>query len=146
MLVEDSLLIFPGFQIGVAHEQGDFVVGVQIFPQLPGEIVDVRGDADPFRLSLKGGNYGIAVADIGVEEMPQTGDSGVFIEEPGTCRSLRVGGFQDGQLIAAVPCLQAGNAGRPVGAVVLKLTGTQGGFPAFTLGEVLPQCPSGRRW
>mgnify|MGYP000009598457 CR=1 FL=1 len=84
MLVEDSLLIFPGFQIGVAHEQGDFVVGVQIFPQLPGEIVDVRGDADPFRLSLKGGNHGVAVADVGVEEMPQTGGGGFSVSFPKT--------------------------------------------------------------
>ena len=105
VLIENSLPVLMGFQVGVAHKQGNFIVGVQVLPQLPGEIVDVRGDADPFRLSLKGGNYGIAVADVGVEEMPQTGDGGVLIEEPGTCRALRGGGFQDGQLIATVPRL-----------------------------------------
>ena len=70
--------------------------------------------------------------------MAHTGSCGVLVEEPGTVRSLGIGGFQNGQLIAAVECLNAGNPGRPVGAVVLKLTGAQGSFPALALSKEFP--------
>ena len=95
VLIDDLLLVLAGFQIGVADEQGNLVVFVQVLPQLGGEGVDIRGNGDPLRLALEGGNHGIAVADVGVQEVSQTGGGGIFVEEPGAVRSLGVGGFQN---------------------------------------------------
>ena len=44
MLVDNSLLVLTGSQIGVADKQGDLVVLVQIGPQLVGEGLDVSRD------------------------------------------------------------------------------------------------------
>ena len=51
VLVDDTLFLFAGSQIGVTDEQGDLVVLVQILPQLLGEGVDVGRNADSFRFS-----------------------------------------------------------------------------------------------
>ena len=112
MLIDNSLLERTGFDIGEADEQGDLIVLVQILPQHFGEAVDGAVDGDPLRLTLEGGDHGVAVADIGVQEMTQTGFCGVLPEETGTGIALRISRFQDGHLVAAVT---GGDAGDPGG-------------------------------
>ena len=77
MLVDDPLLHFTGSDIGIADEQGDLVVLVQVGPQLLGEGIDVGGDGHTLGLALEGGDHGVAVADIGVQEVAQAGSGGV---------------------------------------------------------------------
>ena len=83
VLVDDSLLDFAGLQIGVTDKQRNLVVFVQVVPQLLGESIDVGGNFHTLRLTLEGGDDGIAVADVGVQEMAQTGGGGILPEIAG---------------------------------------------------------------
>ena len=105
VLVDDSLLNLAGSQVGVTNEQGNLVVLVQILPQLLGEGIDVSGDLHTLGLALEGGDHGIAVADIGVDEVTQTGGGRILVEETGAGIALGIGGLQDGHLVGAVACL-----------------------------------------
>ena len=78
MLVDDTLLHLAGSQVGVADEQGDLVVLIQVGPQLVGESINVSGDGNTLGLALEGRDHGVAVADVGVQEVTQTGGGGVF--------------------------------------------------------------------
>ena len=138
MFIDDSLLDLAGGDVGVADEQGDLVVLVQVGPQHLGEGVDVSGDGHALGLALEGGDHGIAVADIGVQEVAQTGGGRILPEETGAGVALGIGGLQDGHLVGAVICLDAGDSGGPVGAVVLELTGAQSSLPALAPGGKLP--------
>ena len=133
MLVEDSLLIFPGFQIGVAHEQGNFVVGVQVLPQAVGKIADGAGAGKAQRLTFKAGD-GVAVVLVGADEVALSGHGlGVIKEIALHAVAVAVGRLEDAHLVAAVCVHHSGDAGGVVGAVRLKGAGAQGVGKALAL-------------
>ena len=72
MLVDDALLELAGGDVGVADEQGDLVVLVQVGPQLVGESIDVSGDGNTLGLTLEGGNHRITVTHVGVDKVAKT--------------------------------------------------------------------------
>ena len=138
MLVQNPLLYLAGLQIGIANKQGNLIIGVQVLPQHSGESFHIIVHSHPLRLALESGDHGISVADISMEEMAQSGNGGIFPEESGAGAAFSIGSLQDGHLVAAVAGQQTGNTGCPVGAVIFKHAGTQGSFPAFASGQILP--------
>ena len=119
MDVQDPLLKRPGLQIGEADEEGDLVLGVEIVPQLGGKGVDVAPDGHPLRLTLERGD-GVAVGDVGVQEMADAGQRGILKGLADAAGPLGIRGLQNGELVASVGAQEAGDAGRPVGTVRLK--------------------------
>ena len=138
MLIDNSLLVCAGSDIGVSNEQGNLIGFVEIVPQHIGEGVNVTFHCDPLRLALESGDHGIAVADIGVQEVTQAGLAGILPEITGATIAFGIGSLQNGHLVAAVTGLDAGNTRGPVGAIVLKHTSPQGSFPAFATAQELP--------
>lgn len=138
-LVFDDLGIFAGGQGGVPHEQGHLVVLVQGFPKLFRQRIGAGCvQSDPLRLALEGGE-GIAVAHVGVDEAALAGEGMVIgVEIAVAAAGIAVGGFQNGELEAAVGGDQAGDAGRVVGAVRLELPGVEGGGKGLARQQAVP--------
>jgi len=89
MLVDDDLLCVAGLKVGITYEKGDLIVFVEACPKLVCKFVDGVGNGNSLRLSLEGGDHGIAVTHVGVEEVTETCGSGIFPEE--SCASSTLG-------------------------------------------------------
>jgi hypothetical protein len=84
VLIENSLLILASFQIGITDKQRNLIVGIQVLPKHIGQLIDVITQCYPLRLTLESRNNRVAIAHIGVDEVAQTGNTGILIEETGT--------------------------------------------------------------
>ena len=121
------LSIWPVCKSTIADIQRNFILLVEVFPEIVGECVDVSWEwLDPLRLALEGGN-GAAVADIGVDKMAQAGQSRIAKGKAAARRSFGVGAFEDAHFIGEVPVFKrqkATDSGGEVGRIRLKARGS----------------------
>ena len=69
MLIDNSLLIFTGGQVGIANKQRNLVSFVEVFPKHIGKSINITFDSNTLGLALEGGDHGITIAHIGVDKM-----------------------------------------------------------------------------
>ena len=67
VFVHNSCLVFAGFDVDVAHKQGNLIFFIQTFPNQLSKAVDISGNRNLLRLAGKA-RQRIAVMHIGVDK------------------------------------------------------------------------------
>ena len=89
VLVDHAVLNFTGRKVDVADIKRNLIVLIEVFPDVVEELIDIVRDGDTFRLSLECRN-GVAVCDIGMDKMSESGNGLIDIGVAVADRALGV--------------------------------------------------------